>query len=474
MQFNSYTFIIFFAVVLLLHNLAFSWRLKKFNLLLASYLFYAAWNPPFVALLWISTIVDWLVAKQIYQTRNKLSKNLFLLCSLAVNLGFLGFFKYSDFLLSNFVPLLDLMGISFQPLVLDIILPVGISFYTFQTLSYTLDIYLGRMKPWNSLLDFAMFVTFFPQLVAGPIVRAADFLPQCTIFNRPSPRQVGWGLSLMLLGIFEKTVVADGILAGHVEHIYDSGASMSFASAWLGTFAFAGQIFCDFAGYSTTAIGAAMCLGFKLPDNFRFPYAAKGFSDFWRRWHISLSTWLRDYLYISLGGNRKGRVRTDINLLLTMLIGGLWHGASWTFIVWGGLHGLYLVVERLAKNLLGKLSFWSLKPVEGVLVILTFLLICITWVPFRADDFNTAFMLLYTMFGFGQQNPDITLSKLDTIIIIVTTGAICLSHWLLRNISLETAVDRAPQWLISLVLIAMACAIVMMPGEDHAFIYFQF
>ncbi|RLA42707.1 MAG: MBOAT family protein [Gammaproteobacteria bacterium] len=472
MLFNSYTFVVFFGVVLLFHNLPFSWRTKKYNLLWASYLFYAAWNPPFVVLLWISTITDWIVAKRIFLSNSPMTRRFWLLISLGVNLGFLVFFKYSGFLLENLVGLLDMIGIVYSPPELDIILPVGISFYTFQSLSYTLDIYKGRLKPWNSLLDFSLFVTFFPQLVAGPIVRAADFLPQCKHWMRTTTSQLGWGLSLMLLGIFQKSVVADGLLAAYVEQIYDTGAIPNTLAAWAGTLAFTGQIFCDFAGYSTTAIGAAMCLGFKLPDNFRFPYAAIGFSDFWQRWHISLSTWLRDYLYIPLGGNRQGFTRTKINLMLTMLIGGLWHGASWNFVVWGGLHGTYLIVEQMLVRRMPALPLWKQPQMQFLFGLLTFALICITWVFFRANDLGRSIEIVGAILAIRQGS--LYLPFNDVIVIFSTVSSILLCHWLLRDTTLEEAASKTPWWLKSLIISSLAAAIIMMPGEDRAFIYFQF
>ncbi|MHC4180894.1 MAG: MBOAT family O-acyltransferase, partial [Planctomycetota bacterium] len=223
---------------------------------------------------------------------------MWVLLSLITNLGLLGFFKYGGFLLENFVVLLNTAGIQYEPALPDIVLPVGISFYTFQTLSYTLDVYRGKTRPWMSFLDFALFVTFFPQLVAGPIIRSGDFLPQCIEPRRATGRQLSWGLTLLVLGLFEKIVVADGLLAPISDKVYAQAGEAGFLDAWCGTLAFSGQIFCDFAGYSTCAIGIALCLGFAIQDNFRFPYAAGGFSDFWRRWHVSLSSWLRDYLYI--------------------------------------------------------------------------------------------------------------------------------------------------------------------------------
>ena len=283
-----------------------------------------------------------------------------------------------------------MIGVEYHPPALSIVLPVGISFYTFQTLSYTIDIYLSRTKLSPSFLDFALFVTFFPQLVAGPIVRAVDFLPQLERPRRASSEQFGWGLCLLTLGLFEKIVLSDGILAPVADQIYRATDQVSWAQAWIGTFAFSGQIFFDFAGYSTCAIGAGLCLGFELPTNFRAPYAAMGFSDFWQRWHISLSAWLRDYLYIPLGGNRSSAPRTYVNLAVTMLLGGLWHGASWRFVIWGAIHGFYLMVERIVRRNRGPVRSESLA-VQLATILLTYLMVCITWVFFRAQSLSDAF-----------------------------------------------------------------------------------
>ncbi len=474
MLFNSLTFIGFFAIVLALHYVpGLKWRTRKLNLLVASYLFYAAWNPPFVILLWISTVVDWFVSRAMANSTSPRRKKAFLMVSLGTNLGLLGYFKYGEFFLNNFVSLMDSLGVAYQPPEMDIVLPVGISFYTFQTLSYTIDVYRGDGKPWHSFGDFALFVTFFPQLVAGPIVRAFDFLPQCTERQIATARQFGWGLVLLTVGLFEKTVVADALLAPVADRVYLAGNAPSFGDAWLGTFAFAGQIFCDFAGYSTCAIGAAMCLGFVLPDNFRYPYAAIGFSDFWRRWHISLSQWLRDYLYISLGGNRRGKVRTYVNLMLTMLIGGLWHGASWVFVVWGGLHGIYLVLERVVRKLNEGIDWPRWVPLGFIAGLVTYLLVCIAWVFFRAPDFPTAYNILSAMLWDGNDAAT-AVGLRSTLIVSVVTVAIGVVHAALRNTTLEDATARLPWWVVSAILCAMLLAILTFGGSDRAFIYFQF
>lgn len=474
MLFNSLTFVVFFFIVILLHYAPFAWRTKKFNLLIASYLFYAAWNPPFVLLLWISTLVDWYVAKRIFVEDSRSKRRLLLALSLLVNLGFLAFFKYGNFLLENWIGLMSLVGIEWQAANWDIILPVGISFYTFQTLAYTLDIYLKRAEPSKSFLDFALFVTFFPQLVAGPIVRPSQLMPQFAKPHVASIKQLYWGLSLVILGLFQKVVVADGLLAPSSDLVFGADKHVTFIDAWLGTLAFSGQIFSDFAGYSTTAIGVALCLGFSLPNNFRFPYAAIGFSDFWRRWHISLSTWLRDYLYIPLGGNRTGPVRTYANLMTTMVIGGLWHGASWTFAVWGGLHGVYLAAERWLKARFGDRAFVKKTAVQILLGVITYFLINITWVFFRAQDFPTAWRMISSMFGFSGDEPLATLPTLYIYQVVITTVVMLLVHWRMRNTTLESAAEKTPKWLISLGLAVMAFFVIITQGSGDAFIYFQF
>ena len=479
MLFTTVTFLIFFAIVLFIHYLPISWRLKKLNLLLSSYVFYAAWNPPFVLLLWTSTLIDWTVGKHLHRAEGDRRRKILLLVSLAANLGMLGFFKYGGFLLDTFVNVMACIGVQFEPLKFDVVLPVGISFYTFQTLSYTLDIYFKRLKPSKSFLDYAMYVTFFPQLVAGPIVRAIEFIPQCAEPRRADSRQFGWGLSLLTLGLFEKIVIADRLLAPIVEKVYDSQAASNVLDAWCGTFAFAGQIFCDFAGYSTCAIGTAMCLGFALPDNFRFPYGAIGFSDFWGRWHISLSSWLRDYLYIPLGGNRKGVARTYANLMYTMLLGGLWHGASWTFVFWGGLHGVYLIGERLVSGSVATLSVWSLPGIRHVikpfLCAFTFGLVCFTWVFFRAHSFGKAFEISGSMLGVDSSNPGMELASFERVLAVALMGLVWLIHWLMRNTTVEDVASRFPSWVRAVVLSGMLVLVItLFAGEDRAFIYFQF
>ncbi|MBC7868240.1 MAG: MBOAT family protein, partial [Gloeobacteraceae cyanobacterium ES-bin-316] len=409
MVFNSYTFIAFFIVILILHNLPFSWKVKKINLLLASYIFYAAWNPPFILLLWLSTVVDYFVGRALYLQQNVAKKRMLLVVSLIGNLGMLCFFKYGGFLLENFTTLVNAAGINFHPAEPNIILPAGISFYTFTTLCYTIDMYHKKSEPVKSMLDFSLFVTFFPHLVAGPIVRPPQLVPQFETPHTTTKKQLLDGLLLLSLGLFMKVVLADSMLAAPADEVFGARDTLNTLDAWMGVLAFCGQIFFDFAGYSTCAIGVAMCLGFVLPQNFNYPYAAIGFSDFWRRWHITLSSWLRDYLYIPLGGNKKGNFRTYANLMLTMLLGGLWHGANWTFVVWGGLHGFYLWVEKFIDDKTGSINAMtssSKKTLFGfIYALFTFFLVNITWVFFRADSFEKAGSIFKSMFGIHNGSP---------------------------------------------------------------------
>lgn len=474
MLFNSLTFIVFFLVVLVVHGTVSSWRARKLFLLVASYLFYAAWNPPFVLLLWFSTALDWYVTRALVRTDLPGRRRLLLGLSLAGNLGLLGYFKYGGFILENFVSLINRAGIPFEAAAPGIVLPVGISFYTFQTLSYTLDVYLGRGKPSGSFLDFALYVTFFPQLVAGPIVRAGEFLPQCQEPHRATRDQLGWGLYFITLGLFQKVVLADGLLSSSADTVFGfAGGAVHPLDAWLGLFAFSAQIFCDFAGYSTAAIGVALCLGFILPDNFRSPYAAVGFSDFWNRWHMTLSSWLRDYLYISLGGNRKGRARTVVNLFLTMFLGGLWHGASWTFVAWGLLHGFYLSAEHLLKQWLGG-HRWATTPASRfVWGLLTFLLVCLGWVFFRASDFSSAGLLFGSLFGLHQGGAEL-LSTREMLQVALVLPGLLGAHIYLREKRLEHAMEAFPRAYVVSIWVAMLAGLILMQGGANAFIYFQF
>ena len=473
MLFNSLTFVVFFAVVVTAYWSVRSWNVRKNLLVVASYIFYGAWNPPFAALLFSTTAMDFWLGSRIARAKGRHSRRMWLVASVCMNLSMLGFFKYGNFLLQNFQWLLAHIGIIYQPPHLDILLPVGISFYTFHSLSYTLDIYRGVLRPTKSLRDFILAVSFFPQLVAGPIVRAGDFLPQ--LVTPPGLRmgQFLWGLLLMTLGLFEKIVLADTMLSGSADRVFSYAGPLVALDSWLGVMAFAGQIFFDFAGYSICAIGAALCLGFHLKDNFRFPYAAIGFSDFWRRWHISLSTFLRDYLYIPLGGNQVRPVRAAVNLVIVMFLGGLWHGAAWTFVVWGLLHGSYLVIERVIRVFFEDARWANNFATKFLAGLATYTAVCIAWVFFRASDFTIATRMLRGMFG-GHAHGDAILSGREMLQISIVTACMILVHCSLRESNIETAVTRLPPWVVTAAWALMACAIILTQGNSNAFIYFQF
>jgi alginate O-acetyltransferase complex protein AlgI len=474
MPFNTYTFIIFFIIFLTIHYSLKNWQLQKINLIIASYIFYSAWNPLFVSLLIFSTAVDWILAKKIFQEKCQRYKRIYLFFSLFANIGLLGYFKYGSFLVDNAVFLFDLIGIEFRPSPMNIILPVGISFYTFQTLSYTIDTYRGDIKPAKSFLDYAIYVSFFPQLVAGPIVRANDFLPQCESPRRANQDQFGWGLSLLVIGLFMKIMFADTILAPVVDKVYSNPGMYNSIETWAAILAFSGQIFSDFAGYSTAAIGVALCFGFILPDNFKSPYGASGFSDFWQRWHISLSSWLRDYVYVSLGGNRvSSAVRIGINLMITMLIGGIWHGASWLFVIWGGLHGLYLIVEHSIPT---RWRHTNISSITKMLLILsTFFIVSLTWVFFRSGNMNVAIMIFSNLVGGSTVERESMLSINELILVSMISLSILFWHIFRRNSTLEDQFSRLHPILKGTALTSMLLIIFLFAaGDDRAFIYFQF
>lgn len=447
----------------------FSWKIKKINLLLASYLFYAVWNPPFILLLIFSTLLDFGVGNKLATETNTLKRKFLLSLSLLGNLGPLAYFKYGNFFLENFTTLMNSIGVAYQAPPMDIILPIGISFYTFQTLCYSLDMYNRKYAPVKSFLDFGLFVTFFPQLVAGPIVRPDELIPQFETPKQANREQLFQGLFLLTLGLFMKVVLADSMLAQSANDVFAASDKLiNPIDAWAGVLAFAGQIFFDFGGYSTCAIGIAKCLGFWITDNFRYPYAAVGFSDFWKRWHITLSSWLRDYLYIPLGGNKHGEFRMFMSLMLTMLIGGLWHGASWTFVVWGGLHGLYLVVEKLIRKSNIKISI----PKFG-LALITFFFVLITWVFFRAATFNEAWNMLTSMFtNFGSET--VVLNYLSLLKVFTIMPITLLCHWYMRDKNVLDTFSQKPVWQISTAWTFLLGLLILSQESTSSFIYFQF
>lgn len=398
MLFNSIHFLIFYPLVLVIYFLLPNVKTRNILLLISSYYFYALYKFEYIFLIFLSTIVDYFTGLYMSRTDDLKKRKLLILTSLFVNLGLLFFFKYFNFFSDNVNFLFSSLGFNALVPRYNILLPVGISFYTFQTLSYTIDVYRGDLKAEKDFLTFALYVTFFPQLVAGPIERATNLIKQFHIYHKPNYQRVVSGIRLMTWGFFKKVVIADR-LAVMVDTVYNSPSDFDGIYFIIATFFFAFQIFCDFSGYSDIAIGSARIMGYDLMKNFDRPYHSKSVTEFWRRWHISLSTWFKDYIYVPLGGNRKGRFRTYINLFTIFFLSGLWHGASWTFVIWGVLNGLAMVFERIIKldkftRTLEKRRDFASKTISFLLNITTFIYICITWIFFRANSVSDAINLI--------------------------------------------------------------------------------
>jgi len=395
--FDTPIYILFLTLVTLAYW-RLQWRHQNILLLVASYVFYGWWDVRFLGLIAISTVVDFCCAKAIAASEENHRRRALLTLSLIINLGFLGIFKYFNFFMDSFASTLQALGFHQTPIaVLRILLPPGISFYTFQEVAYIVDVYKRKIPPAESLIDYALFISLFPHLIAGPIQRPSHLLPQVQAPRRFDRDRFFDGLLLILSGLFRKAVVADNCALLADAAFSGRMGPPSVAVVAIGTYAFAWQIYGDFSGYSDIARGSAQLLGFHFMVNFRQPYLATSLQDFWRRWHISLSTWLRDYLYIPLGGNRHGERRTYRNLMLTMLLGGLWHGANWTFVIWGGIHGLGLSIERFVRRLLSRdepvaSTLWS--PGGWICRVFIFHLVCLSWVFFRTPSVTDALALL--------------------------------------------------------------------------------
>jgi len=468
MLFNTPSFLWFLVIVYLVFRLLPTGRPRTLFLIAASYVFYMSWNPPFVLLLMFTTILDYNVALAMQRAEKPRARKALLMVSLVANLGVLSFFKYGNFLGDNFQALLHMLGVRFHPLHLDIILPLAISFYTFQAMSYTIDCYRRTREPTRDFPAYLLYVTFFPELIAGPIVRSSQFVPQVERHQRFQWPGFHMGCNLIMMGLVKKMLLADN-LAIYVEQVYAQPGWASPAAAWIATYAFAGQIYCDFSGYTDIARGLGYLFGYRLPINFNLPYLATGFRDFWRRWHITLSTWLRDYLYIPLGGSRRSQERNYFNLFATMLLGGLWHGANWTFVIWGGLHGAYLMAERALFGMRGlpPLSGW--RRLAAVLV--TFHLTCIAWVFFRAHTFSDAMLLLRAMLmpwqGSTGAAPVPLTASLPLAGLALAHGLACWRSW-------DPTLRAYPRWLIPLGYAAAAAAIMLYGAVGAEFIYFRF
>jgi alginate O-acetyltransferase complex protein AlgI len=479
--FSSLRFFLFLGAILGITAIPMSHARKKAVLCASSCVFYAAWDYRYLALLLIISVIDYFCAARITATENIPVRKAWLTASIVSNLAILGFFKYVGFFLANLNGLLAFTGRE-VPL-LRIILPAGISFYTFKSMSYTIDVFRKRIAPCQSRLDYTMFVTFFPDLIAGPIVRASVFLPQMERTIGPTRERLLHGASLFLVGIGKKLLVADH-LAVVADAVFSAPQNWSCVTTWCGLIAYALQIYCDFSGYSDMAIGTAKMFGYDLPENFNMPYLAANVAEFWHRWHITLSEWLRDYLYVSLGGNRKGRARTYVNLMLTMLLGGLWHGAGWNFILWGFLHGFALALHRAWRELfpaarMPRLFAWAS----------TLLFVTLCWVPFRAPDFATTIAMLRALFGSGLGHniwwPVVLAWSIGLVIIGHLAGTFLPARpWALRWIDADYSSDSVsgPYLVFRMRTIAGSFAVaaailsIYFFGALNAspFIYFQF
>jgi alginate O-acetyltransferase complex protein AlgI len=472
--FTSFEFIIFFALVLIGRSLCRTLRAEKWLLLVASYAFYMSWSVPFGLLILATSVVDFSVGLGLDKIEDQRKRKLLLTVSLVANLGVLAFFKYTNFLLANVESLSEMFGAHLSRWHYDIILPAGISFFTFQSMSYTITVYRRQIPPCRSPRDFLLFVAFFPQLLAGPIVRAADLLPQIYRRARASLYEIESGLCQFALGAVKKIVISDQI-APNVDLIFSNPGNYDGFTLLQGALGYAVQIYCDFSGYSDMAIGCARILGYHFPENFQMPYSAASITEFWQRWHISLSSWFRDYLYIPLGGNRKGPTRTYVNLLVTMLLCGLWHGASWNFVLWGGLHGCALAIHRVWKNwdplaaLMGNAAFrliWT--PFAHLL---TLGVVLVGWVFFRAQSLPQAAQYLHGIFTWSHAGV-----HLVSPYILPAVAAVLVTHLLIqrdRNWAQEIpqrAVFLRVGFYSALVLLLCLLAVT----DSVPFIYFQF
>jgi alginate O-acetyltransferase complex protein AlgI len=467
MLFHTVEFLGFFAIVFPVYWLLPWHRVRMSWLLAASFFFYMSWNPWLITLILFSASLDFCVALKLEKVASPRWRKLLVALSVTCNLGLLAFFKYTNFLLGTAHSLLGWFHVRYDPTFLNIILPLGISFYTFETISYIVDVYRGRIKAERNLLDYALYIMFFPHLIAGPIVRPGDFLPQVARRKRFSWLRMSAGIQLFLLGLFKKAVLADHLSAA-VDPVFKSPEAFATGSLWLAVIGYAAQIFCDFSGYSDMAIGLAHLFGFKLHANFNMPYLAANITDFWRRWHISLSSWLRDYLYIPLGGNRNGTWQTYRNLMVTMLLGGLWHGASWTFVFWGFIHGAALALHR-AIPAPAWLSSRVFRPLG---VAATFLTVCVAWVFFRAHTFSQAILILKRMV---RPTAGGSLDGATASIALGCLAIVLVFHGVGRTVTVERLDRRLPPALVGAALgMLLMAALVLLPRERAAFIYFQF
>lgn len=499
MLFNSIEFMIFFPLVCLGYYLI-PHRFRYLFLLVCSYFFYMCWNPRYALLMLTSTVVTWLSGLLIQSAEKNPDPNqqvrrkkLYVALSFVINLSILFFFKYYNFTASSVSRLFSILGMSIDPPAFDVLLPVGISFYTFQALSYTMDVYRHEIYAERNFFKYALFVSFFPQLVAGPIERSKNLLIQINEKHSFNWGRIKDGLLLMLYGYFQKVVLAE-YLAKVVDHVYNDWQLCSGFQLMIATICFAFQIYCDFGSYSNIAIGAAKVMGFRLMENFNTPYFSQTVSEFWRRWHISLSTWFRDYLYIPLGGNRKGRLRKEINLMVVFLVSGLWHGASWHFVAWGGLNGIFQIIGERLKPLKKRIN--QICHIDSTVdshkllrMVITFILIDFTWVFFRAPSLKEGLKIVLMILGIKGSMPwftygnnlaafDLTPATLNVLLISLAILAVA-DFCKYRGIVIREWILREGLWLRWLIIYTGLLFILIFgvygPGFDASqFIYFQF
>jgi len=479
MLFNSIEFAIFLPIVFFLYWFVINKNLKAQNLLvlISSYIFYGWWDWRFLSLIIFSSFTDYSVGIALSKEKNSTKRKLLLLTSIFVNIGFLGFFKYWNFFAESFADAFTLFGNNFEPDRLNIILPVGISFYTFQTLSYSIDVYRRKVEPTKDIIAFFSFVSFFPQLVAGPIERATNLLPQFYIKRQFDYKKAVDGMRQILWGLFKKMVIADNC-AGFVNDFFANSADYSGSALLLGAIFFAFQIYCDFSGYSDIAIGTARLLGFNLMRNFAFPYFSRDIAEFWRRWHISLSSWFRDYLYIPLGGNRVSKLWNYRNLLIVFFITGLWHGASWSFVVWGLYHGFFLVGEKL---LFGRGIKSLTSPFLRAVYVLPVVLI--GWVIFRAESLTLAMSYLEVMLNPFNENSagfSMAVQEVLTPFTIFTLALGSLSFFAPRKPTVGKMLTRQTGFTLDfarLIYVTLAIffgAVIVLQSNFSPFLYFRF
>ena len=473
MLFNSISFAIFLPIIFILYWFINnrSLRLQNILLLVASYFFYAFWDWRFLFLLVFSTLLDYFTGIKMSEADNARTKKFWFLVSIIVNLTFLGFFKYYNFFIESFTELIASVGLKINPFTLKIILPVGISFYTFHGLSYVIDIYRSRIKAEKNFIDYSVFVCFFPLLVAGPIERATHLLPQVKNRREFSQSMFNSGIIQIAVGLFRKIVIAD-TLALYVDTVYENPGIYNSSTLVLATIFYAFQIYFDFAGYSDIAIGTAKLFGFNLLQNFNLPYFSKSITEFWRKWHMSLSYWLRDYLYIELGGNRHGILKTYRNLMLTMLLGGLWHGSNWTFIIWGGIHGLALSIEKFVKS---KKAFGFLQKFNSLGYLYTFTVIGFGWIFFRAVNLKSAFIIVAGILKFNFSMPFINdINFMINSVFVLSIGWIFDWYLFKRKIQLEHLGERFSFIKIIIFICVVVILIDLFYSNSNNFIYFQF